>query len=59
MKRFTTCIILTGFIWSGLGVFSLPKQKSAIAQTQENGDLFYTYRGQRISLNQRQDAIAF
>ncbi|GAX37356.1 S8 family peptidase [Nodularia sp. NIES-3585] len=58
MKRITTCIILTGFIWSGLSVFSMPKRISAIAQVQENGDLFYLYKGERIPLNQRQDAIA-
>ncbi|TVP59082.1 MAG: peptidase S8/S53 subtilisin kexin sedolisin [Nodularia sp. (in: Bacteria)] len=58
MKRITTCIVLTGFIWSGLGVFSMPKRISAIAQVQENGDLFYLYKGERIPLNQRQDAIA-
>ncbi|WP_414551989.1 S8 family peptidase [Anabaena sp. CCY 0017] len=58
MKRITTCIVLTGFIWSGLDVFSMPKQISAIAQTQENSDLFYLYKGERIPLNQRQDAIA-
>ncbi|MBE9198875.1 MULTISPECIES: S8 family serine peptidase [unclassified Nodularia (in: cyanobacteria)] len=58
MKRITTCIVLTGFIWSGLGIFSTPKLKSAIAQTQESADLFYLYKGERIPLNQRQDAIA-
>ncbi len=55
MKRITTCIVLTGFVWSGLGIF--PTHKS-IAQTQGNNDLFYLYKGQRIPLNQRQDAIA-
>ncbi|MEH2077600.1 MAG: S8 family serine peptidase [Nostoc sp.] len=58
MKRITSGFLLTGFIWSGLGIFSLPPQISAVAQTQEDGNLFYLYKGQRISLNQRQDTIA-
>ncbi|MBD2519826.1 S8 family serine peptidase [Nostoc sp. FACHB-973] len=58
MKRITSGILLTGFVWSGLGIFSLPPQITAVAQTQEDGDLFYLYKGQRISLNQRQDTIA-
>ncbi|WP_341526337.1 S8 family serine peptidase [Nostoc sp. UHCC 0302] len=59
MKRsITSGILLTGFVWSSLGLFSIPPQVTAIAQTQENGNLFYLYKGQRIPLNQRQDAIA-
>jgi serine protease len=58
MKRITSGILLTGFIWSGLGIFSLLPQVSAVAQTQEDGNLFYLYKGQRIPLNQRQDTIA-
>lgn len=58
MKRITSGILLTGFVWSGLGMFSLPPQVTAVAQTQEDGDLFYLYKGQRIPLNQRQDTIA-
>jgi hypothetical protein len=56
MKRITSSIFLTTFILSSMGIFPIPPQ--AIAQTQENGDLFYLYKGQRILLNQRQDAIA-
>ena len=58
MKRITSGILLTDFVWSGLGMFSLLPQVSAVAQTQEDGDLFYLYKGQRIPLNQRQDTIA-
>ena len=56
MKRITYSIFLTTLILSNVGIFPIPPQ--AIAQTQENGDLFYLYKGQRIPLNQRQDAIA-
>ena len=56
MKRITSSIFLTTLILSSGGIFPIPPQ--AIAQTQENGDLFYLYKGQRIPLNQRQDAIA-
>jgi serine protease len=58
MKRITSGFLLTGFIWSGLGMFSVPTQVTAIAQPQENDGLFYLYKGQRIPLNQREDAIA-
>ncbi|MEH2263291.1 S8 family serine peptidase [Nostoc sp.] len=58
MKRITSSILLTGFIWSSLGMFSLPPEVTAVAQTQKDGDLFYLYKGQRIPLNQRQDTIA-
>ncbi|MEH1765573.1 MAG: S8 family serine peptidase [Nostoc sp.] len=58
MKRITSGILLTGFVWSGLGMFSLPPQVTAVAQTQDDGNLFYLYKGQRIPLNQRQDTIA-
>ncbi|MBH8565942.1 S8 family serine peptidase [Nostoc sp. CENA67] len=58
MKRITSGILLTACIWSGLGMFSIPPQVTAVAQTQEGNDLFYMYKGQRIPLNQRQDAIA-
>lgn len=58
MKRISSGILLTSFIWSGLGMFSIPPEVTAVAQTPENGDLFYLYQGQRIPLNQRQDAIA-
>ncbi|MDF5718990.1 MAG: hypothetical protein PUP91_00575 [Rhizonema sp. PD37] len=50
-------ILLASSIWSLSGI-SLPTNTLAIAQTQENSDLFYLYKGQRISLNQRADAIA-
>ncbi|MDM3856549.1 MAG: S8 family serine peptidase [Aphanizomenon gracile PMC649.10] len=56
MKRITSSIFLATLILSNVGIFPIPPQ--AIAQTQENGDLFYLYKGQRIPLNQRQDAIA-
>ncbi len=56
MKRIF-CILLAGSIWS-LSDIPLPTNTPAIAQTQENSDLFYLYKGQRIPLNQRQDAIA-
>ena len=56
MKRITSSIFLATLILSSMGIFPIPPQ--AIAQTQENGDLFYLYKGQRIPLNQRQDAIA-
>jgi serine protease len=58
MKLFTTSIVLTGFVWSSFGIFSLPRNRVAIAQIQRQSDLFYLYKGQRIPLNQRQDAIA-
>lgn len=58
MKRITSGILLTGFVWSSLGIFSRPPQVTAVAQTQEDGNLFYLYKGQRIPLNQRQDTIA-
>lgn len=58
MKRITSGILLAICLGSGLGMFSTLPQKSAIAQTQNDGDLFYIYQGQRIPLNQRQDAIA-
>ncbi len=50
-------ILLASSIWSLSGI-SLPTNTPAIAQTQENSDLFYLYKGQRIPLNQRPDAIA-
>jgi subtilisin family serine protease len=64
MKRITSSIkssiclttFITTFILSSVDIFPIPPQ--AMAQTQENGDLFYLYKGQRILLNQRQDAIA-
>jgi len=56
MKRIF-CILLTGTIWS-LGDIPLPTNMPAIAQTQENRNLFYLYKGKHISLNQRQDMIA-
>ncbi len=56
MKRIF-CILLAAGIWS-LSSVPLVTNTSAIAQTQENSDLFYLYKGQRISLNQRPDAIA-
>ncbi len=55
MKRITSSILLTTLILSSMGIFPPPQ---AIGQTQENNDLFYLYKGQRIPLNQRQDAIA-
>ncbi|QSJ20051.1 S8 family serine peptidase [Nostoc sp. UHCC 0702] len=58
MKRITSGILLTACIWSGLGMFCIPPQVTAVAQSQEGSDLFYIYKGQRIPLNQRQDAIA-
>jgi serine protease len=58
MKRITSGILLTGFVWSSLGIFSRPPQVTAVAQTQKDGNLFYLYKGQRIPLNQRQDTIA-
>ncbi|MCF4967771.1 S8 family serine peptidase [Nostoc sp. CMAA1605] len=58
MNRITSSLLITGFIYSSLGVFSLAPQKTAVAQSSESGDLFYLYKGQRIPLNQRQDAIA-
>ncbi|MBR8835332.1 MAG: S8 family serine peptidase [Stigonema ocellatum SAG 48.90 = DSM 106950] len=56
MKRIFS-ILLAGSIWSLSGI-PLPTDTPAIAQTQENSDLFYLYKGQRIPLNQRPDAIA-
>jgi len=56
MKRIF-CILLAGSILS-LSDIPLPTNTPAIAQTQEKSDLFYLYKGQRIPLNQRPDAIA-
>ncbi|BBD63375.1 peptidase S8/S53 (plasmid) [Nostoc sp. HK-01] len=58
MKRITCGILLTGCLWSGLGMFSISPQVTAVAQTQEDSNLFYLYKRQRIPLNQRQDVIA-
>ena len=58
MKRITAGILLTACLWSDLGMFSIRPQVTAVAQTQEDSNLFYLYKGQRIPLNQRQDAIA-
>ncbi|MBD2607059.1 S8 family serine peptidase [Scytonema hofmannii FACHB-248] len=56
MKRIFSILLAAG-IWS-LSSVPLVTNTSAIAQTQENSDLFYLYKGQRIPLNQRPDAIA-
>lgn len=58
MKRIASGILLTGCVWSWLGIFSISPQVTAVAQAEETGDLFYLYKGERIPLNQRQDAIA-
>ncbi len=62
MKRIS-CLLLAASIWSLNGVLPptniqvLAELTGGIAQTQDNSDLFYLYKGQRISLNQRPDAI--
>ncbi|MGV0029187.1 S8 family peptidase [Phormidesmis priestleyi] len=57
MKRIFSSIFLAGSL-ALLGVFPVPSQPSATAQSQSAGDLFYLYKGQRIPLNLRQDTIA-
>jgi serine protease len=56
MKRIFSILLAAG-IWS-LNSVPLVTNMIAIAQTQDNSDLFYLYKGQRIPLNQRPDAIA-
>ncbi len=54
-------IFLASTIWALTSIFSLPLNTIASAQpaqTVNNNELFYIYKGQRIPLNQRQDAIA-
>ncbi len=57
-KRIYLSILLAGSMFSMTGISSLPVQATRLAQNQNNNDLFYLYKGQRIPLSQRQDAIA-
>ncbi|MDF5718981.1 MAG: S8 family serine peptidase [Rhizonema sp. PD37] len=66
MKRIT-CILLAAGIYSlsstplvtNTSAIALSSTKSgSIAQTENDRDLFYLYKGQRIVLNQRPDIIA-
>lgn len=59
MKRvFSGILLLTGCIWVTAEFSYLRLFTPAVAQTQTNKDLFYTFYGKRIPLNLRQDAIA-
>jgi serine protease len=61
MKYTLPSILLTSSIWALTSIFSVPPNVIAftqIAQSQNNNELFYTYKGQRIPLKQRQDVIA-
>lgn len=58
MKRLLSGILLTSGLWVLTANFPLRAETPVVKQSQEQGELFYNYYGQKIALKQRNDVIA-